>query len=642
MYTLYSYNLQTKLLKNMRKLLSLMLLMMVIVVGCKKDDPVISEYIVTFNTQGGSNIDALKVVEGQKVTKPQDPTKENYIFSGWYKEAACTTVWDFDKETVMGNVTLYAKWVEAAQACVVTFDAQGGSEVEPMTVNKGDKLAKPTNPTKENCSFLGWYKDAAYTSAWEFATDVVNEDITLYARWSNPGETVYTVTFDTDGGNEMEAASVKANEKLTMPANPQKMGFKFRGWYSDAEKQVVYNFNTPVTGDITLYAKWIKSEIALEGFNTSLLGGTGVEWDAETKTLDMTNATKSGTLSFDVLGANTITPNSVVVAYDKHAKSIGGEDKLNEILVVGAVIGDKIGVEVKTPVQTLKVPLDIYVSISDINNPEDAEVITIKSRPNYYNTEYKPVMMKTTDGKTVFWAPLNVGATKMPESVPNTADTDVTESCGNLFQWGRKSGVRATNKQETLDKENYKGNAFPTGEGYLEGMSILNDKFIVCSSLDYNLQNNWLLFESGKDNPEGADMKDDAWYQKLWNSGTEENPVKTETDPCPDGWRVPTISEWQAIGAGNTAVTKVWDDTKKLMSIAGADAEGEQKLVLPAVGNRGNVAGTSGNQGKTGNYWSSSGYSGSVGVSDVSFNSAMLNASMGHRGNGRSVRCVQE
>ena len=626
----------------MRKLISLMLLMMVIVVGCKKDDPVISEYIVTFNTQGGSNIDALKVVEGQKVTKPQDPTKENYIFSGWYKEAACLTVWDFEKETVMSNVTLYAKWVEAAQACTVTFDSQGGSEVAPLTVNKGDKLVKPTNPTKEDCSFLGWYKDAAYTSAWEFATDVVNENITLYARWSNPGEAVYTVTFDTNGGNPMEPASVKANEKLTMPANPQKLGFKFRGWYSDPEKVTVYDFNTPVTGDMTLYAKWVKSEIALEGFSISLLAGTGVEWDAETKTLDITNATKSGTLSFDVLGANTITPNSVVAAYDKHAKSIGGEDKLNEILVAGAVIGNKIGVEVKTPVQTLKVPLDIYVSISDISNPEDAEVITIKSRPNYADTEYKPVMMATADGKTVFWAPINVGATKMPESVPNTADTDVTESCGQLFQWGRKSGVSATNKQETLDKENYTGNAFPTGEGYLEGMSILNGKFIVCSSSDYNLQNNWLLFESGKDNPEGADMEDDAWYNKLWNRGTEEDPIKTETDPCPEGWRVPTISEWQAIGAGNTAVTMNWDDTKKLMSIAGADAEGEQKLVLPAVGNRGNASGVSGNQGKSGNYWSSSGYSGSVGVSDVSFNSAMLNASMGHRGNGRSVRCVQE
>ncbi|WP_459189085.1 InlB B-repeat-containing protein [Parabacteroides sp. APC149_11_2_Y6] len=629
----------------MRKLISLMLLMMVIVIGCKKDDPVISEYIVTFNTQGGSNIDALKVVEGQKVTKPQDPTKENYIFSGWYKEAACTTIWDFNKETVMGNVTIYAKWVEAAQACVVTFDAQGGSEVEPLTVNKGDKLAKPTNPIKEDCSFLGWYKDAAYTSAWEFATDVVNGDITLYARWSNPGEAVYTVTFDTDGGNEMEHTSVKANEKLTMPANPQKLGFKFRGWYSDAEKQVVYDFNSPVTGDITLYAKWIKSEIALENFSTSALAGTGVIWYPETKTLDITNAKKSGTLSFDVLGANTITPNSVMVAHDKHAKSIGGEDKLNEILVAGAAVSNnKIGVDIKTPVQTLNVPLDIYVSISDISNPEDAEVITIKSRPNYYNTEYKPVMMKTTDGKTVFWAPLNVGATKMPESVPNTADTDVTESCGQLFQWGRKSGVRATNKQETLDSENYTGNVFPTGEGYLSDMNLLNDKFIVTSSSNPNLQNNWLRFAEDEDNPSAEEMvaDADAWYQKLWNSGTEENPVKTETDPCPEGWRVPTHSEWEVIGIGNTAVTKNWDDTNKLLAIDGADTESEQKFVLSAAGHRLFSNGSSNKQGERGYYWTSSVWLNSTYATKVFISTANPIFDKESRGLGGSVRCIQE
>ena len=623
----------------MRKLISLMLLMMVIVVGCKKDDPVISEYIVTFNTQGGSNIDALKVVEGQKVTKPQDPTKENYIFSGWYKEAACTTVWDFEKETVMSNVTLYAKWVEAAQACTVTFDSQGGSDVEPMTVNKGDKLAKPTNPTKENCSFLGWYKDDAYTSPWEFATDVVNGDITLYARWSNPGEAVYTVTFDTDGGNEMEPASVKANEKLTMPANPQKLGFKFRGWYSDPEKQVVYDFNAPVTGDITLYVKWIKSEIALENFSTSALAGTGVIWYPETKTLDITNAKKSGTLSFDVLGANTITPNSVVVAHDKHAKSIGGEDKLNEILVAGAVVSNnKIGVDIKTPVQTLNVPLDIYVSISDISNPEDAEVITIKSRPNYADTEYKPVMMKATDGKTVFWAPLNVGATEMPESVSGADSTDITQSCGKLFQWGRKTGVSATNKQSILNKENYTGNVFPAGKNY-DDQTILKDMFIVTS--DPNLQNNWLRFVENENNPVEGEMVADAWYQKLWNSGTEENPVKTETDPCPEGWRVPTRSEWQAIGIENTAVTK-WDDTKKLLTIDGADTESEQKFVLPAVGYRLFSNGTSGKQGERGYYWTSLHWLNTPSATKVFLSKERNIFDKEARGLGGSVRCIQE
>ena len=376
--------------------------MMVIVVGCKKDDPVISEYIVTFNTQGGSNIDALKVVEGQKVTKPQDPTKENYIFSGWYKEAACTTVWDFEKETVISNVTLYAKWVEAAQACVVTFDTQGGSEVAPLIVNKGERLMKPTDPTKEDYSFLGWYKDAACTDAWEFSTDIVNGDITLYARWSNPGETVYTVTFDTDGGNEMEPASVKANEKVIRPANPVKNDFEFRGWYSDTDRQIVYDFESSVTADIALYAKWVKAEIFLIDFNISDLSAKGVKWDAETRVLDITSATGNATLYFSVAGISTIE-SKVTAEYDTYAKSIGGEDKLNDILVTGAVVDGKTGMEIKTPVQNpnLRVPLDINVTIGEVGTNK-SEIITIQSRPNYANTNIKPVRMKTQKGKTVF------------------------------------------------------------------------------------------------------------------------------------------------------------------------------------------------------------------------------------------------
>ena len=621
----------------MRKLITLMLLMMVIVVGCKKDDPVISEYIVTFNTLGGSTIDALKVVEGQKVTKPQDPTKENYIFSGWYKEAGCTTVWDFDKETVMSNVTLYAKWVEAAQACVVTFDAQGGSEVASLTVNKGEKLVKPTDPTKEDCNFLGWYKDAAYTSAWEFGTDVVNDNITLYARWSNPGEAVYTVTFDTDGGNTMDPASVKANEKLIMPANPQKLGFKFRGWYSDPEKVTVYDFNTPVTGDITLYAKWMKSEIALVNFNASALAGTGITWDAATKILDITDATGSGTLYFDAEGINTVEP-KVIALYDKQAKSIGGEGKLNDILVVGAPVDNRIIMEVNVPVQSVKVPLDIRVTISDVSNPEDTETITIQSRPDYAGTGFQPIMMATVTGEKVFWAPVNVGATEIPASVATTGG-DITKSCGNTFQWGRKAAFTTTNEQSVLDRENYKENVIPTGEDYLSSISQWDGRFIFSRDSDINTQGNWLLFEKGKDNPSAENMVYlDIWYQKLWNSGTEDDPVKTASDPCPEGWRVPTKSEWEAIGIGNTSVVKEFNNG--ILSISGV--ESGQNLVLPAAGARRGYSGAAYYFGRFGYYWTSSVPLNMIYAYHVQFENENAIVDHYHRAYGRQVRCIQE
>ena len=636
--------------KIMKKLISLVLLMMVIVVGCTKDEPVISEYIVTFNTQGGNNIEALKVSEGMKVTKPQDPTKENYIFSGWYKDAKHTAAWDFDKDVVNGDITLYAKWVEVARACTVTFDSQGGSEVASKTVNKGEKLVKPTDPTLENRSFLGWYKNAACTSEWNFDKDVVNGDITLYARWSEVGETVYTVTFDTDGGNEIDPVSVKADETVTEPATPAKLGYKFGGWYSDAAKQSEYDFNTPVTNDITLYAKWEKAEFALTDFDIKQ-AAQEVTWDADTKTLDISKATGSVTLSFNVVGALEVT-NDATHKYDTYARSIGGTEQLKEIVKVVGTVDGKIGMEVMIPNQSPKVPLDIEVVITDAGNPNAKDVITIKSRPDYDDTGIQPVLMKTEDNKLVFWAPVNVGATEIPTSVidailgiPDGTNV-ITPSCGQLFQWGRKYGFENTIDETYTNEQAFDGATeepgYPKGEEALKNMKPWDGRFILETHLFPATRGNWFLFDAGGavNNPDDSGMIDGEWYQKLWNQGTEDSPVKTDYDPCPAGWRVPTRTEWEAIGADNNSVTNDWDKTKGLLTIAGA--ESDQKLILPAAGYRLGSTGTFGRQGSFGNCWSSSVPSGSVYASYVVFYSATLSTFSDNRANGLSVRCIQE
>lgn len=72
--------------------------------------PAPTTYTVTFNSNGGSAVSSQTVESGGKVTEPEDPTKEDYTFGGWYKEDTLTTEWDFTNDTVSGNTTLYAKW----------------------------------------------------------------------------------------------------------------------------------------------------------------------------------------------------------------------------------------------------------------------------------------------------------------------------------------------------------------------------------------------------------------------------------------------------------------------------------------------------------------------------------------------------
>ena len=630
----------------MKKVLLLLLLMAVVFSGCKKDDPLIVEYTVSFDSQGGSGLSPVKVPEGSKVAKPGDPIKEGETFLGWYKETAFTTIWDFDKDVVTQNLSLYARWAKPEQhVYTVSFEANGGSEVAPLKVVEGDKLVKPTDPVKTDCSFLGWYTDAALTDAWPFAVGVVKADMTLYARWSNPGEKVYTVSFDTDGGSEIEAVSVLEKETVAQPANPAKTGFEFDGWYSDPEKVTVYDFESPVTADMTLYGKWAKAELALIDFEAAAdFESKGILWDEATRTLDITNATAGSVLKFNAKGVTAVETN-VIPFFNKNASSIGGERALSDILKVGSLIDGKIALKVNTPVQTLRVPLDISVTIQSFDSESESKTITIKSRPDYAGTGIQPVMMSTTDGKKVFWAPINAGATVMPEKASSDPNTDITESCGKLFQWGRLFGFAATNNVATTDADKFDGKTdllgFPKGEGALANMDKWDGKFIINSLASPNTQKNWLLFDAGgADNPANVDMVAGAWYQKLWNSGTEESPVKTVSDPCPDGWRLPTLTEWKAIGADNTAVTKDWDDTNKLMSIPGA--ESGQKLVLPAAGYRNSSTGASYNQSIFGYYWASSVPSGSVNASYVGFNSATLSTSTSSRASGRSVRCTQE
>ena len=76
------------------------------------EDEVIT-FEVTFEPNGGSIVPSLTVDEGEKVTKPEDPTKADHDFKGWYKDEDLTIPWNFDEDVVNSNLTLYAKWEEA-------------------------------------------------------------------------------------------------------------------------------------------------------------------------------------------------------------------------------------------------------------------------------------------------------------------------------------------------------------------------------------------------------------------------------------------------------------------------------------------------------------------------------------------------
>ena len=129
---------------------------------------------VTFNTDGGSKVEAKEIETGTKVTKPADPTKTGNKFLEWQLDGK---KYDFNK-TVEDNITLKAIWVEVFTVKFV--DDNGKEIVNSQVVVKGEKAKKPTDPTKEGYKFEEWLDGEHKT--YDFNKEVTT-DLTLTARF---------------------------------------------------------------------------------------------------------------------------------------------------------------------------------------------------------------------------------------------------------------------------------------------------------------------------------------------------------------------------------------------------------------------------------------------------------------------------
>src|SRR5690554_5618726 len=79
------------------------------------------------------------------------------------------------------------------------------------------------------------------------------------------GGSKFTVTFDTQGGSEVQAVKVDSGSKVARPSeNPTKAGFDFDNWYEDKDGKKLFNFDEPITKNVTVYAVWVE-----EGFQLS-------------------------------------------------------------------------------------------------------------------------------------------------------------------------------------------------------------------------------------------------------------------------------------------------------------------------------------------------------------------------------------
>ncbi|MEG0995060.1 MAG: InlB B-repeat-containing protein [Bacilli bacterium] len=234
---------------------------LVFITGCNEKN-----VTVTFDTNGGSNIAKEIIEKDSKVSKPNDPTKDNYIFVEWTYD---NESYDFDTK-VTKDITLVAKYRESGsheKSFTVKFDTDGGNTIKDQIVKVNQKATLPTVPEKSGYTFSKWTVNG---QDFDF-NSTITKDIIVKAVWKKsdstvinptPGQPVskkYTVAFNTNGGSAIYNKIVNEGQAVGQPGNPTKAGFNFAGWTLNGN---AYNFANRVYTNITLVANWTAVVVA--------------------------------------------------------------------------------------------------------------------------------------------------------------------------------------------------------------------------------------------------------------------------------------------------------------------------------------------------------------------------------------------
>ena len=211
----------------------------------------------------------------------------------------------------------------------------------------------------------------------------------------------------------------------------------------------------------------------------------------------------------------------------------------------------------------------------------------------------------------VIWAPVNCGYE------PATSDSK-GYPYGKLYQWGRKYGQGHSTSYDASVPEIVEG-----------PISAINGQKDIYSNT---------FFTASESPYDWTSPQDD----NLWNSGTEDNPVKTEYDPCPEGWRVPTYAELERLNNSYSSFMTVGEQKGLYLCGDYTYLDNAPQVFFPAAGYCYYTDGRADFRGDLGYYWSSRPYSAYAYCLclDSSSNVDMFN--YGNRAIGLSVRCVQE
>ena len=230
----------------------------------------LDNHTLTFETNGGSAIDPVTVRHGNAVARPADPTKDKYTFIGWYADPEFTEEYDF--ATVLeADKTIYAKFELTSTPIgdiYVRYDVLHIKQLPDGTYDLANAEVEHLSAKKDTTvtAVIKDYRATHHVNVNRTLSKLTGMAIQPYMGVD--GKPVYTIlsvyydldfhtlTFDTMGGSKIAPETVRHGLTVAKPKDPVNGGYIFDGWYTDKTFRHRYDFSTPLTEDITIYAKW--------------------------------------------------------------------------------------------------------------------------------------------------------------------------------------------------------------------------------------------------------------------------------------------------------------------------------------------------------------------------------------------------
>ena len=304
--------------KSVMALILALAMLCPLLASCTDTSDNVNRKTVTFDSMGGSEVEAQQVEAGAKAQKPADPVKDGYTFVGWMYQGE---LWSFVGYVVTEDMTLTAQWRLNTYSIIYTLEDGANAAANPTSFTVESEAITLNAPTKTGYTFVGWtwagqtepqmtvtipagtHESKAFTANWQAneymltlnanggAASSAAQTVTYDAAYTLPAPTrtgytfdgwydgdtaiengtwkatadktltahwranTYTMTFDTNGGTVLPASQTVTYDAIYTLPTPERTGYVFSGWYYN---QTLYQGNEAwiVDGAVTLTARW--------------------------------------------------------------------------------------------------------------------------------------------------------------------------------------------------------------------------------------------------------------------------------------------------------------------------------------------------------------------------------------------------